>query len=399
MVRTTGCADLIARVSGWSTEPTYTRQVTEDGASGGFQSIGQTHAETLVRTTLAPDRGTASLLIHGPTGAGKGAFATDVIALLMCEATDPGARPCNECRSCRLARAGTHPDLVIGSPGAWQEARSTGESTVAAARRWLADASGAPISGTRRVVLVEQLERAGEDIQNVLLKALEEPTPRHLYLLLSDEPSRLLPTIRSRVQSVRIGPLPRGTLVALLMDLDRLPEEQALALARLSGGLAGRARRFAQRPEWLDWRRTTQTELLALLTRGWADRMAAARELIEQASRLTPRSPTADVAPDEPEAVRVPASAQRAAALAVTDAWIDLGRDLLVSAAGHPDQAASRELFADLEQTGRRIGAPALTAVLGVLDTVRDGIESNANPRLALEAAMLTWPRVAVEQP
>ena len=126
---------LIARVSGWPAGPTYTRRVTEDAASGGFQSIGQTRAETLVRTTLAPDRGTASLLIHGPTGAGKGAFATDVVALLMCEATDPGVRPCNECRSCRLARAGTHPDLVTGSPSAWQEARSTGESTVAVARR------------------------------------------------------------------------------------------------------------------------------------------------------------------------------------------------------------------------------------------------------------------------
>ena len=96
----------------------------------------------------------------------------------------------------------------------------------------------------------------------------------------------------------------------------------------------------------------------------------------------------------EPVPVRVPASAQLAAALAVTDAWIDMGRDLLVSAAGHPDQAASRELFADLERTGRRIGAAALAAVLGDLDRVRDGIESNANPRLALEAAMLSWPRM-----
>jgi DNA polymerase-3 subunit delta' len=264
---------------------------------------------------------------------------------------------------------------------------------VAAARRWLAEASGAPVSATRRVVLVDQLDRAGEDVQNVLLKALEEPAPRHLYLLLSDDPHRLLPTIRSRVQAVRLGPLPSAELVALLMDLDRLPEEQAVALARLSGGLAGRARRFAQRPEWLDWRRTTQAELLALLSRGWADRMAAARELIDQAGRLVPRAP-ADNAADEPEAVRVPASSQRAAALAVTDAWIDLGRDLLVSAAGHPDQAASRELFTDLERTGRRIGAPALAAVLGELDRVRDGIESNANPRLALEAAMLSWPRM-----
>src|SRR5207244_2687444 len=128
--------------------------------------------------------------------------------------------------------------------------------------RWLAESAGAPIAGERRVVVVEGLDQANEGTQNVLLKALEEPTGRHMFILVADEASRVLPTIRSRAQSLRIGAVPRTELVNWLIDRHRLPADQAEALARISGGMAGTAADFVESPERVAWLRQTQTELL-----------------------------------------------------------------------------------------------------------------------------------------
>lgn len=328
-----------------------------------------------------------TFLVHGPPGAGKDAFVDDLLALAFC-AADPAARPCNACRGCRDARTRAHPDLVIGSPEAWREMRSTGESIVAAARRWLLEAAGAPVVADRRVVLIERADRANEQTQNALLKTLEEPTDRHAFILVADEPSRLLPTIRSRCQPLRIGPVPREELVAHLMDVERLPQDLADALARIAGGLAGTAVAFARNQELLGWRRRTQAELLSLLERGRADRFGAVRDLIDETIALVP---AAQPSVDDEEA-RTPASVQREAALLVVEVWLALTRDLLVASAGRPDLAPSGEMADELGALGGRIGSEPLLGMLDRLELIHEGLRENAAPRLALEAAMLTWP-------
>jgi hypothetical protein len=125
-----------------------------DSAEAGFLSLGQPAARRLALRSGRGGRPGGTLLVHGPRGSGKRAFVDDLLAVSYCTDVDPSRRPCNACRACRDARARVHPDLLIGSPDAWREARSTGESIVAAARRWLLDAAGAPISGERRVVLI-----------------------------------------------------------------------------------------------------------------------------------------------------------------------------------------------------------------------------------------------------
>ena len=264
---------------------------------------------------------------------------------------------------------------------------------MAAARRWLLDAAGAPVVGERRVVLIDRADRANEQAQNALLKTLEEPTDRHTFILVADEPSRLLPTIRSRCQPLRIGPVPRDELVAFLVDVERLPADQAEALAAISNGLSGTARAFAGDRQLLAWRRRIQTELLALLDRGPADRFAAVRELLDETVRLRP-VPVVDATPDvEGDAPRTSASAQREAALVLVDAWLALARDLLVAAAERPGLAPSRELAPDVGRIGSRLGTAPMTAMIRLLERIHDGLRENAAPKLALETAMLTWPQ------
>ena len=366
--------------------------MTETTSPAGFLSLGQATSRTIAQRSALSGRLQRTLLVHGPAGSGKGAFVDDLLALLFCEAA-LGERPCNRCRGCRLGRERTHPDLVIGSPERWREERSTGESIVAAARSWLAESAGAPIAGERRVVLVEGVDRANEQTQNALLKALEEPTGRHMFVLTADEPTRVLPTIRSRSQALRIGSVPRAELVAWLVDRERLPLDQADALARIAGGMAGTAIGYARAPHLVDWRRRTQRELLGLISRGRADRFSSVRDLLEDAARLgRGQPPEEQEQPAADDAARPTSGAQREAALLIVDAWLGLARDLMVTAAGRAELAASAAYDAELRGLAERIGQPALRDFIALLERIRDGLRLNAAPRLALEVAMLTWP-------
>lgn len=358
----------------------------------GFLSLGQRSARAAALRAAASGRLQRTLLVHGPAGAGKGAFVNDLLALLFCLDPDASRRPCNACRGCGDARARRHPDLVIGSPERWREDRSTGESIVAVARHWLLDSAGAPIAGERRVLLVEGVDRANEQIQNALLKALEEPSSRQMFVLVADERSRLLPTIRSRVQSLRVGSVPHEELAAWLVERERLPADQAEALARIAGGLTGRAIGFARTPTLVEWRRRTQDQLLQLLVRGRADRFSSVRDLLDEAARLGTASPEQVDERIEDGTQRPVAGEQRAAAQLIVDAWLALTRDLLVSAAGRPGLAPAAGLLPAVEATAKWLPTRPLLSFIELLERIGEGVRQNAAPRLALEVAMLAWP-------
>ena len=392
---------LTARLPAFEMTRSYTRPMTVNAPASGFLTLGQVTARTVALRAARRERLGRTFLIHGPAGAGKGAFVEDLLALLLCTDAERSSRPCNVCASCHSARSRSHPDLVVGSPEIWRETRSTGESLVAAARRWLGSTAGAPIAGERRVVLIEGADRAGDQIQNAFLKVLEEPSDRHVFILVADEPNRLLDTVRSRCQPLRIGPVPRSELSAWLMDRELLPRDQADALARLSDGYVGRARSLASgKGERLEWRRRVQRELLYLLRRGRAERFVSARELLDDASRraVPPEAAepvVADGGSDTSETTRTPAAVQRAAATLLVEAWISLARDLMVTRAGRGEDAPGTELFEDLAAAAQAVDSTELTRFIGLLETIHEGLAQNASPRLALEVAMLAWPSAA----
>lgn len=379
---------------------TYTRGVMGVTSAEGFQTLGQGTAQRMARQAAERGQLGRTLLVHGPAGAGKRAFVDDLLALVFCTDPEVPNRPCNRCRGCRDGRARAHPDLVVGSPEVWRDARSTGESIVAAARRWLLEAAGAPVVADRRVVLIEGADRANEQTQNALLRVLEEPTDRHTFVLVADEPQRLLPTIRSRCRPLRIGPVPRAELVAHLMDRMRLPADQAEVLALLSGGLVGTAVGFVElKGRRLDWRRRLQAELLALLERGRADRFGSVRDLLDEAAGMGSPAAAPEAGEVDGDGPRTPASAQREAALLIVDAWLAVTRDLLVASVGRADLAPGRELVIELERLAVRIGPGPLREMTGLLQRIHEALRQNAAPRLALEAAMLTWPMVSPPRP
>lgn len=234
------------------------------------------HDDLKARLARAAENGRLgqSILLHGPRGVGKQRLALWIAALVNCGGSAP--RPCGACRSCQLAGQLQHPDIHWFFPLPRPKRASTPERLRARledqraaelqARRenalYVDDESGAtgiyvaaaqvmrqlaykaPAMGPAKVLVIGRAEAlvpqaANPEAANALLKLLEEPPADTWLVLTSDVPGALLPTIRSRVQAVRVPPLPADQAAAFLIEHLGLSPAEAHKQARLSGGSIG----------------------------------------------------------------------------------------------------------------------------------------------------------------
>ena len=136
-------------------------------------------------------------LISGPKGSGKHTLARLLAAAALCEGED---KPCLTCRSCRKVMAGVHPDFItVDDP----EKKTVPVDLIRSARE---DMFILPNEGKRKIYLFPRGQDMGIPGQNALLKVLEEPPEYGVFLLLTDNPEKLLPTIRSRAQCFTLRP-------------------------------------------------------------------------------------------------------------------------------------------------------------------------------------------------
>jgi len=179
---------------------------------------------------------THAWLFTGPPGSGRSVAARAFAAALLCE--NGG---CGVCPSCRQVRAGTHADLLLVRP----EGLSYG---VRQTRDLVLRAAGAPAGGRWLVVLFEDADRCTEQAANALLKAIEEPAPRTVWLLCAPSAEDLVTTIRSRCRVVTLRVPPSEAVARVLVERDGIDHDAALAGARAAQGHVGRARRLVTDP-------------------------------------------------------------------------------------------------------------------------------------------------------
>jgi DNA polymerase III subunit delta' len=179
---------------------------------------------------------THAWLFTGPPGSGRSVAARAFAAALLCPYGG-----CGECPSCRQVHAGTHADLLLVRP----EGLSYG---VKQTRELVLRAAGAPSGGRWRVVLFEDADRCTEAAANALLKAIEEPAPRTVWLLCAPSAEDLVTTIRSRCRVVTLRVPPSSAVATVLAERDGVDYDKALAAARAAQGHIGRARRLATDP-------------------------------------------------------------------------------------------------------------------------------------------------------
>lgn len=351
---------------------------------------------------------THAWLFTGPPGSGRSVAARAFAAALQCP--DHG---CGHCQSCRTVMARTHPDV--------REVNPEGLSiSVAEMRALVQIAARRPSADGWQIVIISDADRLTEGAANALLKAVEEPSERTVFLLCapSDHPEDVSITIRSRCRPVPLGTPPADAIAAVLTSRDGIDQETAAWAASVCGGHVGRARRLARDND----ARTRREQVLRLPTmlRGFAEVFSAADDLIGSAE-----SEAADIAATRDGAERDAlatamgaggtgkgvAAAQRSANAAKRElerkqksratrsqrdaldrALVDLAgfyRDVLAARFRadvpftHPDRADDARRAAASwtpESTLRR-----LEAVLAC----REALELNVKPRIAVEA-MLT---------
>ncbi|MEO9222039.1 MAG: DNA polymerase III subunit delta' [Mycobacteriaceae bacterium] len=199
-------------------------------------------AATVARTATSAAHGNASLthawLFTGPPGSGRSVAALCFAAALQC--TTPGPPGCGECRACHTVLAGTHGDVRRVIP----EGLTIGVSEM---RAIVQIASRRPSTGRWQVVLVEDADRLTEGAANALLKVVEEPPPRTVFLLCapSVDPQDVSVTLRSRCRHVALRTPSAQAIATVLRERDGLEAERAEWAASVGGGHVGRARRLA----------------------------------------------------------------------------------------------------------------------------------------------------------
>jgi DNA polymerase-3 subunit delta' len=365
---------------------TDTPELTRAEGPGLPTVVGHEDLRGRLRDAASSRRMPQSLLLHGPPGVGKRTLALWTAALLQCESPDP---PCRSCRSCRLAARLEHPDTHYHFPLPRPKGASTrrklrdmleaarmerlavlreGETSqseddqvtgiyLAAVEEIRAQAARRPAMGPSAVFVISEADRmvpqsANPEAANAFLKLLEEP-PGYAYVILtSSRPSALLPTIRSRVTSLRVAPLSKHEVADHLLESRGVGREEAEAAARRAQGSIGYA--------------------LALLSghgdeaREGADRLLRAAALGGDGDRLR-------------AALAFTARGARSVLVDVLDALEERLRDLLCVSSGAGERALAPQ---DVDRLLRAPPDPArVQEALGIVERAREDANRNVNPQ------------------
>ena len=366
--------------------------------------IGQDAAvATLTRAVSDPASMTHAWLFTGPPGSGRSVAARAFAAALQCPTGG-----CGECRECRTAVDGTHADVdLIATEGL--------SIKVEQARDLVALAAHRPSLGRWRVIIVEDADRLTERAADALLKALEEPTPRTVWMLCAPSVEDVIITIRSRSRHVRLRTPSVEAVADLLVRRDGVDPPMAMYAARAAQSHVGLARRLA-RDEHARIRRHDVITLASKI-RTVGDAIDAASDLSTIATEESQASSAErdaaekarlmEVLGADPSARTQPphirsqisslekdqkARATRFSRDMVDRALVDLlsvYRDALVLHTGAPTALVNEDARQTVTQVAQGLPATRVLIAMDAIGTARERIAANVQPLLALEAMAL----------
>lgn len=341
-------------------------------------------------------------LITGPPGSGRSNLAFRFAAALIAQ------RPELREQVYGQVVARTHPDLGVVTSQKVQ----IGIDEV---RGIVQSAHYSPSQGRHRVIVIEDADRMPERTSNVLLKALEEPPERTIWILCAPSEADLLPTIRSRVRSVRLVTPAPEQIAGLLHERDGVPVELAERAARLAQSHIGMARRLATDTEAMARRERTIEIALDIVTLSDAMRAAAtlAKVAAEDAAALAEQVDTREreevlrglgVAPGAavPAALRsqvrqLEELQKRRATRQLRDGidriltdLLSLHRDVLLTSLDAGQPLVNAEVAGRVAERAERVPVALTLDVISAIEHARERIARNVTPQFVLEALFAT---------
>ncbi len=362
--------------------------------------IGQTHiVETLTAAVNAAASGeesqemTHAWIFTGPPGSGRSSAAIAFAQALVCK-----EKGCGKCNECITAKSGAHPDVEI--------LKSEGLSIkIDEIRELLTRTAWAPSMSGWRVVVMEDADRLTESAANALLKAIEEPGLRTVWLLCAPTLQDILPTIRSRCRHIQLHTPSNDEVSKFLMDKHQIAPKMADFAARVSQGHIGRARHLATNEEVRNRRHailSTPSQLNSV-----SSAYAAAAKLVELANA---ESDAISEALDEKEyeelstalgkgggkALKELEKEQKSRATRITrdtldGALLDLAtfyRDVILVQAGHEGSLINSELAEQINKMAANTQSQKILAKMDAIMKARENLQRNGAPLLVMEALM-----------
>lgn len=367
--------------------------------------VGQRPTIEVLRQAAAGHGMTHAWLFTGPPGSGRSNVARAFASALQCEQRTG----CGACEACRLGASGSHPDIT------WVRSE-TSVLYVNDMRDLVQSASKFPAIGRWQVVVIEDADRLGTPENprtgNALLKAIEEPTPKTVWLLCAPTVQDVLPTINSRCRTLTLSTPSSDDVAAFLTRTAQVSETVATFAARASQGHIGRARALALDEETRARRRQVISIPARLTSLGSC--MTAATDLADLAKQET-EAITAETEKRElgelqaifgSERKDTTSRSYRAALKGLEDlqkkkakrrvldvidrALMDLVsvyRDAIALAVGAPGALVNEELRGDVAVVARDASPEELLRMIDAVFTAREQmLEFNVPPQLALES-------------
>ncbi|MEV3856898.1 DNA polymerase III subunit delta' [Streptomyces sp. NPDC050095] len=350
---------------------------------------------------------THAWLFTGPPGAGRVTAARAFAAALQCVSPDRalgGAPGCGFCDGCHTALLGTHADVstvaAVGTQILADDMRDTVRKSYTS-----------PAGGRWQVILVEDAERLNEKSANAVLKAVEEPAPRTVWLLCAPSVEDVLPTIRSRCRLLTLSTPAVGAVADMLVRRDGIEPDVAAAAARATQGHIDRARRLATDPRARERRAAVLKVPLRVEEIGGC--LKAAQELVDAAAEDS-KQLAEEVDTKETEELKAALGAQSGGRMPRGTAGVmkdledkqkrrrtrsqrdslDLAlteltgvyRDVLAMQLGSRVELANTEIQDTLERLARGSSPESTLRRIEAIGACRVALDRNVAPLLAVEA-------------
>ena len=318
-----------------------------------FQEIrGNTPLVEQLKTAASSGKASHAYLFLGGAGAGKRLIANTFAKALQCE--EDGGKPCGNCRSCQSFDHGNHPDIIY--------VRGEKKNIVVDEIREqiLETVDLKPYHYQKKIYIIEKADTMNIQAQNALLKTLEEPPAHALFLLLAERAEAFLPTILSRVVTMKIRPLSEGMIAEYLMEKSGLSEEESHILAAYAQGRIGQALELKEDEAFREMRQDILGRLEALpsMNEGEAYWMAKELEVYKNDLRF----------------------------LDIMELWY---RDLLTAKSLREEQYLIQKDKKEAIFRGAKEPAEILAKKAEAVRTARMRLAQNANFRLTLEVMLM----------
>lgn len=216
--------------------------------------IGHEDIKRYFNKAINSDKLSHSYIFEGPVGVGKKTMAKALAKTLLCQSE---VKPCGHCKACTLIEAGNHPDLIYVE----KDTKTTKIDTVR--EKLVQNMDIKPYQGPYKIIILTEADSLTIEGQNAMLKTIEEPPSYGIVILITENLTKLLPTIRSRCIHLRFNALSYDALVEYLAPYN-LSERQAEIFAQFAEGSIGTAKKLIEDEHFLEERKKSIDYLLKL---------------------------------------------------------------------------------------------------------------------------------------